>query len=78
MPNPFSDQTIISYTLAEESEVTLILMDVTGQILREESTVGSDGRNEIKVDKTGLGNGVIYYRLQAGTNVATRHMIMIE
>ena len=53
-------------------------MDVTGKILREVNERGEAGANKIELNKTGLGGGVIYYRLQAGDNVATKHMIVIE
>ena len=77
-PNPFNSETEIKYTLPEASEVNLTLMDITGRVLREVTTYGSAGSNLLKLDKTGLNSGVIYYRLQAGNNVATRHMIVIE
>ena len=77
-PNPFRAETVISYTLPEAGAVTLTLMDVTGRILREVKEIGEAGRNEIELSKTGLGSGVIYYRLEAGDNVATKHMIVIE
>ena len=77
-PNPFSSETVINYTLPEASAVTLTLMDITGQVLREVKASGSAGLNEMKIDNVGLSSGVIYYRLQAGNNVATRHMIVIE
>ena len=77
-PNPFTAETVISYTLPEAGPVTLTLMDVTGKILREVNERGEAGANKIELNKTGLGGGVIYYRLQAGDNVATKHMIVIE
>ena len=77
-PNPFSAETVISYTLPEAGAVTMTMMDVTGKILREITEQGVAGRNEIKLSKEGLGGGVIYYRLQAGDYVATKHMIVIE
>ena len=77
-PNPFSSETVINYTLPEASAVTLTLMDITGQVLREVKASGSAGLNEMKIYNVGLSSGVIYYRLQAGNNVATRHMIVIE
>ncbi len=77
-PNPFSAETTIHYTLPEASAVTVILMDVTGQIINTIDTDGNAGANALKLDRTGLSTGLIYYRLQAGNNVATRHMIVIE
>ena len=69
---------MISYTLPEAEAVTLTLLDVTGQVLREIEERGNAGVNEIKLSNAGLSGGVIYYRLQAGDKVATKHMIVIE
>jgi hypothetical protein len=77
-PNPFRAETVISYTLPQAEQVTLTLMDVTGQVLREIEATGNAGKNEIKLSNAGLSGGVIYYRLQAGDKVATKHMIVIE
>ena len=77
-PNPFSEATTISYTLPQSGEVRMTLYDVTGKVLRVINTEGVEGANNMLVDKEGLTAGVIYYKLEAGTHTATRHMIVIE
>jgi len=47
-------------------------------VIRVINAKGVIGQNNLKVSKEGLTPGVIYYKLEAGENSATRHMIVIE
>jgi len=78
-PNPFREYTTIGFELPQSGDITLSLYDVTGKILKEIKTIGTQGFNEIRINKSDLNvSGVIYYQLKAGENIATRHMLMIE
>ena len=78
-PNPFNPITAITYDLPKTSDVTLTLYTITGQ----KAAVLLDGYQEsghhrILFDGAGFGTGVYLYRLEAGTFVETRRMVLIK
>ena len=83
-PNPFNPSTVISYRLAENSEVSLELYNLSGQRVR---TLVSDmrpaGRHQVVWDGRddagrALASGKYFYRLNIGQQHATRGMILIK
>ena len=78
IPNPFRNQTVISYVLPESSPATLTLTDVTGKVLDVMSLEGEKGLNEVTVDSQSLPIGVVYYRLEAGSMSQTKHMVILD
>jgi len=77
-PNPFKEQTTISYTLPEAAKVKMTLYDVTGKVLEVLRSEGVVGQNKMVVNKDKLTTGVVYYKLETGQYTATKHMIVIE
>jgi len=88
-PNPFNPSTTINYSIPSSSFVTLMLYDVLGNevatLVNEEKPQGS---YEIKFS-TGSGSssgreiynlpsGIYFYRLQAGSFVETRKMVLLK
>jgi hypothetical protein len=84
VPNPFSDQTTISYGLPEPGRVTLRVYNLTGQLV---STL-VDARQDaglFKViwegtDQGGapVGAGTYFYKLQAGAGTATKRLAIVR
>ncbi|MGA8264581.1 MAG: T9SS type A sorting domain-containing protein [Ignavibacteriaceae bacterium] len=78
-PNPFNPTTTISYQLQTVSNVKLIVYDVLGRpvatMVNERQTAG---RHLAKFDAGGLPSGVYFYRLQAGSLVRTKKMILLQ
>jgi Zn-dependent metalloprotease len=83
-PNPFNPSTHIRFELPSEERVVLKVYNSMGQEVRTliDETRGAgvhsvvwDGRNQAGQQ---VSTGVYVYRLQAGTNVATRKMLMIK
>lgn len=78
-PNPFNGQTVIGFNLAQASEATITVFDVTGKVI---STITNDfekGYNEAVISSQDLGmTGVVYYQLESGNFTATKKMIVIE
>jgi hypothetical protein len=81
-PNPFNPTTEISYQLSVNSTVTLKVYDMLGRELallvngRQESgsyTVPFDATK-----KPGLTSGVYFYRLEAGSFVSTKKLIVMK
>ncbi len=78
-PNPFNPTTTISYKLQAASCVSLKVYDAAGSLVAE--LVGGRrevGSHEITFDGSGLPSGVYYYRLTAGTDVASGKMVLMK
>ena len=78
-PNPFVEETAISFTLPEANEATIKIMDVTGKLIMKITDLYEQGYNEISIRSDEIQtSGVIYYQLESGKHVATKKMIIIE
>jgi len=76
-PNPFSNVTTISYSLANEGNVQLCVYNVLGQKVATlvNGRVGN-GKHELRFDAAGLPAGVYYYRLATEDGVISREMVV--
>jgi polyhydroxybutyrate depolymerase len=78
-PNPFNPSTTIKYQIPELSFVILKVYDVLGNeiatLVNEEKTAGTF---EITWYAENLSSGVYFYRLQAGSFVETKKMILMK
>ncbi len=83
-PNPFADETTLTYVLEEKAKVTLEVYNVLGQRVR---TLVQDSRDPGKhhVQWRGknqygepVGNGVYFYRIEAGNFRETRKMVLVR
>jgi hypothetical protein len=78
-PNPFKDQTMIRFELAEAGAVLFTVTDVTGKTLKVVNTIGAKGMNLLPLDADDLGvTGVLYYTIESGEFTATKKMIVIR
>ncbi|MFN3426676.1 MAG: T9SS type A sorting domain-containing protein [Candidatus Thermochlorobacter sp.] len=78
-PNPFNPSTVIGFTLPVASEVSLKVYDMLG---REVATLvegrQAAGQYQVPFTATGLASGVYFYRLQAGSFVETKKMMLVK
>ena len=78
-PNPFNPVTIINYQLTNRSFVSLKVYDVLGNevasLVNEEKPAGS---YSVKFDASRLSSGVYFYKLNAGSFVQTKKMILMR
>jgi len=83
-PNPFNPVTTIQYRIPDRAPVELVIYDLSGKRLRtlvkatqEQGirTVTWDGRNE---QGGVMATGVYVYRLQAGSYVQSKKMILLK
>ena len=88
-PNPFNPETWIPYQLANSADVTLMIYDMNGQLVRR-LAVGHqaagmyqsrsraaywDGRNQLGES---VASGLYFYTLTAGEFSATRRMLILK
>ena len=83
-PNPFNPATIIRYALPAGGQVRLRIYDITG---REVATLVDEtkpaGTYEVRFDTNtarpgGLASGVYFYKIEAGSFVQTRKMLVLR
>jgi Secretion system C-terminal sorting domain len=78
-PNPFNPTTVISYQLAANTVVTLKVYDILGReiktLINEGQTAGS---HSVLFDGSNLASGVYFYRLQAGSFIQTKRLILLK
>jgi hypothetical protein len=78
-PNPFNPSTTIRYQLPQSATVSLKIYDVLG---REVQTLVNErqaaGQYSVPFNADGLASGVYFYRLQAGSFVQTKKMMLIK
>jgi hypothetical protein len=78
-PNPFNPSTTISFNLPQASEVTLKVYNMLGQeVVTLLNSRMSSGIQTIKFDASNLASGMYIYRLQAGSNIQTKKMMLIK
>lgn len=78
-PNPFNPNTLIKYSIPENSFATIKVFDSLGReavtLLNEEK---QKGEYEIEFDGSCFSSGIYFYRLQTGNYSSTKKMILIR
>ena len=83
-PNPFNPKTTIQFSLPKDSNVKLFVYDVNGKIVKEIINHNIEAGNYKVVwdgtNKDGLfvGSGVYFYRIKAGSFIASQKMIFLK
>lgn len=78
-PNPFNPTTNINFTLPVNSQVTLKVYNLLGQEVATlvNGRLGS-GPHTVKFDASGLASGMYLYRIEAGSFVQNKKMMLIK
>ena len=75
-PNPFAGYTSIGFNLPEAATATLTIFDESGRTIFTQQGDFAKGRNTISVAlASGHTAGLLYYRLETATDIATKKMI---
>ena len=80
-PNPFNPETIIRYSIPNESFVKIKIYDALGSevaTLVNENKIAGKYEMNFDANKYRLSSGIYFYRLQAGDYVETKKMTLIK
>jgi len=78
-PNPFNPATTIRYSLPYKSPVQLTVFNTLGQqVASLVQALQEAGSYEVTFDGSGLASGMYFYRLQAGTYVNTKKLLLLK
>jgi len=78
-PNPFNPSTTIRYGLPNRSRVTLAVSNTLGQqVLQLVNGEMEAGFHEVRFNGDGLSSGLYFYRMQAGSYVETKKLILTK
>ncbi|MDO8365686.1 MAG: T9SS type A sorting domain-containing protein, partial [Saprospiraceae bacterium] len=78
-PNPFVNKTSIGFHLPEAAEATLSIFDETGRMVYQQKGQFAKGENTVTLDRALLNTtGVLYYKLETGTDSETKKMIQAK
>jgi flagellar hook assembly protein FlgD len=83
-PNPFNPSTTIAYDLRDAADVTIVIYNVRGQVVRTlVDAVTPPGRHRVVWQGTSdtgarVATGIYFYRLVAGEFSQTRKMVLLK
>lgn len=78
-PNPFNASTVISFSLAEPTDVVIEIFDILGKrvdsiFLRWQTS----GNHSVLWDASGFSSGIYFSSLKVDHNVSTRQMLLLK
>ncbi len=78
-PNPFSDNTIIGFSLSEAQNIELSFYNVDGKLLHTMRSNANAGYNALSVSAGDLqAEGLVYYKLKTKEHTATKQMVLLR
>jgi len=78
-PNPFNPSTKIKYSIAVESYVRIKVFDNIGnEVATLVSSKQAAGNYEINFSAINLASGIYFYRMQAGSYIQMKKMMILK
>lgn len=77
-PNPAKDETTIRYNLADNSNISIKVFDLAGNVIKEISEEMTAGQHEIKLNVSSLAAGSYYYTVTSKTASLTSKFSVIK
>ena len=75
-PNPFSNQTVVSFNLKQSGKAQILITDVDGKLIQEIGGTFPQGLNSVELDRINI-PGIYYYQLNTEGYTAVKKMIKI-
>ena len=74
-PNPFTNQTVINYTLPQDAKATISVFDMSGKFIRDYNLASQKGK--VTISASEIGKGMFIYSLVSGGEImVTKKMIV--
>jgi hypothetical protein len=78
-PNPFNPTTRIQFSIADRQLTIVKVYDVLGrEVVTLVNEVKEPGTYTVQFSGSGLASGVYFYRLQAGSFVQTKKLLLLH
>ncbi len=78
-PNPFNPTTLISFDIAKQSIVKLVVYDILGRVVKTlVDEMKSPGNYKIRFDASMLTSGVYFYRITADNFTDSKKLLLIK
>lgn len=78
-PNPFNPLTTIKYDIPTDSKVSIVIYDILGREVKNLLNENREaGYYEIKFDGSNYASGIYFYRINAGSFVQVKKMVLIK
>lgn len=78
VPNPFRDNTSISFTIPSAGDVSLIITNNNGQIVYNETRPFNEGKNTFLIDASSWQQGIYYYIVEFNGVRKSKKMIILQ
>ena len=77
-PNPFNPTTTIRYDIPRDGMVSVKIYDILGREVYSINEFRATGHYEMKFDGTNYASGLYFYRLEAGSFIQTKKMVLVK
>jgi hypothetical protein len=77
-PNPFNAKTLINFDLPVNSDVTISIYNIAGQLVETISGNYAAGRQQITWNASGISSGIYFAKVSTGDNTQTIKMTMLK
>ncbi len=78
-PNPFNPSTIINYSIPKTGLVTIKVYDILGkEITSLVNEVKSAGNYSVQLSGSKLSSGIYFYRMQSGSFLQTKKLLLLK
>ena len=78
-PNPVQSITTISFRLEKSETVSLNIYDITGQLVKTVVEKQFEkGVHNLQLDATAINTGIYFLRMQTGSNIQTRKLVIVK
>ena len=78
-PNPFNPTTTIRFELPSRTKLSVKVYDILGrEVITLADEIREAGTHHVHFDAGGLASGVYFYRLQAGSFIETKKMMLLK